>query len=271
MTVEAPEQLFGQYRAAKKAAVASGLSEFDVEPSFMTVPSRSAAWANATIIPPDLELEAVSQDHAYVVRLVPGAGKTHLFLTYSGNLIESLGISEGTLVTSQGAAKLTALGHHGSMATQQPPTTEGESVEEIIWCVATTLSASYREKLTMWLSELHKAVQEEDPEGRGISVGSLHHFVEFLKRNPTLRCPAVSVTPDRNVYASWRSGPHRVFSVHFQSDGKVRFVIFCPNDKHVAEVIRISGTATVDVLMSIAVPHGVLGWISDERSGDSRF
>jgi hypothetical protein len=142
---------------------------------------------------------------------------------------------------------------------------EAESVEEIIWRVATTLPVRYREKLTIRLSELQKAMQEEELESRGISVGSLHYFVEFLKTNRALRCPAISVTPDRNIYASWKSGPDRVFSVQFLPDSNVRFVIFCPNDKHPAQAVRISGTATVDVLMSVAVPHGVLSWISDER------
>jgi hypothetical protein len=274
MTEEAPEeQLFGQYGAAKKAVIASGLSEFEEEPGVATAPSRSAAWAaNATVIhPSDVYLETVSQDYAYVVRATPGSGRTHIFLTDTGNLVKPFAISEGTLATSLGAVKLTSLGHRGSMATQQPPTTEGESGEEIIWRAATTLSVRYREKLTIRLSELQKAVQEEELECRGISVGSLHYFVEFLKRNPAIRCPAISVTPDRNIYASWKSGPDRVFSVHFLPDSKVRFVIFCPNDRHPGEAVRISGTATVDVLMSIAVPHGVLDWISDERPGSPRF
>jgi hypothetical protein len=72
------------------------------------------------------------------------------------------------------------------------------------------------------------------------------------------------VTPDRNVYASWKVGTDRVFSVHFLPDGKVRFVIFYPNNKHVGDVIRVSGTATVDVVISVAAPHGILDWATDE-------
>ena len=143
--------------------------------------------------------------------------------------------------------------------------TEDESVEEIIWHVGTTLSVRYRAKLASRLSELQKAVQEEELDGRGITVRSLQHFIELLKAYPALRCPAVSVTPDRNIYASWKSGSDRVFSIHFLPDGKVRFVIFCPNDKHAGEVIRLSGAATVDVVMSIAKPHGVLNWASEVK------
>ena len=154
-------------------------------------------------------------------------------------------------------------GQSGSMGTQQPPTIEDESVEEIIWRVGTTLSVQYRAKLTSRLSELQKAVQEEELDGRGISAKSLQHFLKLLKAYPTLRCPAVSVTPDRNIYASWKSGSDRVFSIHFLPDGKVRFVIFCPNEKHSGETIRLSGAATLDVVMSVVEPHGVLNWATE--------
>jgi hypothetical protein len=132
------------------------------------------------------------------------------------------------------------------------------------------LPISYRAQLAARLRELQDAVQEEESGSLGITVRSLQHFVEFLKAHPTLRRPAVSVTPDRNIYASWKSKFDRVFSIHFFPDGNVRFVIFRPNEKHAGEVIRISGTATVDVVMSIAALHDVLSWASDERPSNPR-
>lgn len=147
--------------------------------------------------------------------------------------------------------------------TQQPPTTDDESVEEIIWHAGTTLSVRYRTRLVSRLCELQKAVQEEESDSRGISAKSLQHFIELLKANPALRCPAISATPERNIYASWKSGSDRIFSINFLPDGKVRFVIFCPNDKHPGQTIRLSGIATVDVIISVAAPHGVLNWATE--------
>ena len=151
----------------------------------------------------------------------------------------------------------------GSTATQQPPTTEDESVEEIIWRVGTSLAVAYRVALASRLNGLQKAVQEEEPDGRGLSARSMQQFIALLKANPALRCPIVSVTPDQNIYASWKSRPDRVFSIHFLPDGNVRFVIFCPNDKHPDQSVRLSGTATVDVIISIASRHGVLDWAAE--------
>ena len=254
MTEEVRDHSFGQYWAAKKAVAAYGFSEnFEEEQSFATSPSSAAAAASA---PPILVYPRISA-------LAHGVGKT--YIVYPGTSAKPLEIVPATFAASRALRTRAMFDPGANMATQQPPTTDDECVEGIIWRVGTTLSARYRAKLTSRLSELQNAVQEEELDSRGITVRSLQHFIDLLKAYPVLRCPAVSVTPDRNIYASWKSGSNQVFSIHFLPDGKARFVIFCPNDKHPGETIRLSGTATVDVVMSIAEPHGVLNWASDER------
>jgi len=91
------------------------------------------------------------------------------------------------------------------------PSYKRQHVEEMIWSAGTTLSAPYRTKLASRLTELQKAVQEEELDGGGITVSSLQHFIELLQAYPALRCPAVSATPERNIFASWKSGSDRVF------------------------------------------------------------
>jgi hypothetical protein len=261
MTEEALDQSFGRYLATKTAVAAHGFSEnFEEEKSFAMIPSSAASDVSAPVVLVYPRVSGVAHD----------VGKTYI-VKYTGTTVKPFEIVPATLVTSRTLGTLVTLGQGGSMATQQSPTTEDESVEEIIWRVGTTLSIRYRARLASRLSELQKTVQEEELDGRGIRIRSLQHFIEILKAYPALRCPAVSVTPDRNIYASWKSGSDRVFSIHFLPDGKVRFVIFCPNDKHPGQVVRLSGTATVDVVMSIAAPHSVLSWASDERPGNPRF
>lgn len=262
MTKESPEQSFGQYWAAKRGVAAYGLSEFEDEPNFATAPASSASWAaKVTVVSPsDVHAQKASQDCPYIIHVPAGSGKTHIFV---GDTLKQFRILPATLLASGSTVMLSTLGQGGSMATQQPTTTEDESVAEIIWRAATTLAIRYRAKLSVRLSELQRAVQEEQVDGRGITVTSLHNFVEFLTMNPALRYPAVSVTPDRNIYASWKSGADRVFSLHFLPDGKVRFVVFRPNEKHPDDVIRLSGIATMDVVISTVAPHGVLAWASE--------
>jgi len=262
MTKESPEQSFRQYWATKRGVAAYGLSEFEDEPNFAIAPASSASWAaKVTVVSPsDVYAQRASQDYPYVIHVAAGSGKTHIFV---GDTLKQFRILPATLLASASTVTLSTLGRGGSMATQQPATTEDDSVAEIIWRAATTLAIRYRAKLSVRLSELQKAVQEEQVDGRGITVTSLHNFVEFLTINQALRYPAVSVTPDRNIYASWKSGSDRVLSLHFLPDGKVRFVVFRPNDKHPGDVIRLSGIATMDVIISTVAPHGVLAWASE--------
>ncbi len=253
MTEANQAQTAGKYLAARAAAAAHGFSEnFEEQLRFSTIPGSATSDTS----------NAVVMVYPRAAGLLPGGRKTYL-VSYKEASIKPFEIGPATLVTSKTLGTVTIFGQGGSMATQQPPTTEDESVEEIIWRVGTTLSVRYRTRLISRLIELQRAVQEEELDGRGISAQSLQHFIELLKAYPALRCPAVSVTPDRNIYASWKSGPDRVFSIHFLPDGKVRFVIICPNDKHPDQTIRLPGAATVDVIIDIAKPLGVLEWASE--------
>lgn len=246
------DQSFEKYLAIKTAA-AHGFSEtFDEEVSFPTFPSSAASDVSAPVIVvyPRSSGPSSTSGKSYLVR-------------YKDALLNPFEIIPATLVTSRTLSALVAFGQGGSMASQQPPTAEDETVEEIIWRIGATLSVPYRTKLASRLGDLQKAVQDEELDGRGIMAKSLQHFIELLKAYPALKCPIISVTPERNIYASWKAGPNRVFSVHFLPDAKVRFVIFCPNDKHPSETIRLSGTATVDVLIKLAQPYGVLDWVSE--------
>jgi len=110
---------------------------------------------------------------------------------------------------------------------------------------------------------LYNDAKEEDADSPGIALGSIRHFYNFLQfhTHTNLKCPIISLTPDNNIYASWKEGRNRVFSVHFLPRGDVRFVIFKPNNKHPERQIRVSGTATTDTLMEMVTPNGLWDWI----------
>lgn len=139
---------------------------------------------------------------------------------------------------------------------------EDEQVQELIFRIKTSLFIPYHERLANRLVTLFKDAKEEDPNSHGISVGSLRYFYNFLQLHTNLKCPTISLTPEYNIYASWRDDLKRVFSVHFLSNGDVRFVIFKPNDRHPERKIRISGITTTDFLKETVAPYGVWDWIS---------
>lgn len=140
---------------------------------------------------------------------------------------------------------------------------EEDAAQEIIYRIKTMLSVPYRERLANRLLTLVNDAKEADPSSSGITVGSLRSFYNFFQSHPNLKYPAISLMPEDNIYASWRSEQNRLFSVHFLPNGDTRFVIFKPNERHPDKQMRISGTATTDILMETVTPYGVWDWISE--------
>ena len=140
---------------------------------------------------------------------------------------------------------------------------EEDQVQELIFQIRKSLFFCYHESLANRLLTLFNDAKEEDSASLGIAVGSLSNFYNLFRLHTKLKCPTLSLTPDYNIYASWRGEQNRIFSVHFLPNGDARFVIFKPNERHPGRQIRLSGIATTDVLMDTVAPSGVSDWCSE--------
>ena len=140
---------------------------------------------------------------------------------------------------------------------------EEDQVQELIFRIKRSRMISYRESLANRLLMLYNDAKEEDPDCNGIAAESLRNFINFIKLHTDIKYPTISLTPDYNIYASWRGEQNRVFSVHFLPNTDVRFVMFKPNDRHPERKIRISGIATIDILMETLTPYCIEDWISE--------
>jgi hypothetical protein len=142
---------------------------------------------------------------------------------------------------------------------------EEDQVRELIFQIRKSLSIRYHEILANRLLTLFNDAKEEDSASLGIALGSLRNFhlflQEYTKKYPNLKYPNITLTPDNNIYTSWRGKQNRVFSVHFLPNGITNFVIFKPNDRHPEQPIRLSGMTTSDTLMKTVAPLGVNDWI----------
>lgn len=136
---------------------------------------------------------------------------------------------------------------------------EEDEIQELIFRIRMFPSISCKELGDRLLALLNDAKEEE----ASIDIDSLRNFYSFFQINTDIKCPTISLTPENNIYASWKSEQNRVFSVHFLANGSVRFVIFKPNDRHPEQQIRFSGTATSDILREMVIPYGVWDWISE--------
>ena len=140
---------------------------------------------------------------------------------------------------------------------------EEDQVQELIFRIKRSKSICYRKGLANRLLTLFNDAKEEDPDCLGIAAKSLRNFNNFLHLHTNLKCPTISLTPDYNIYASWRDEQNRVFSIHFLPNADVRFVIFKPNGRHPERKIRISGVATTDVLMETVMSYRIEEWIAE--------
>ena len=141
---------------------------------------------------------------------------------------------------------------------------EEDQVQELIFQIKRLISIPYKDNLANKLLTLFNDAKEEDPDSLGMSAGSLRSFTNFILSHTNLKCPTISLTPDYNIYASWRCEQNRVFSVHFFPNGDARFVIFKPNNRHPERITRISGVATTDILMeTVVIPNRIEEWISE--------
>ncbi|MCH8010951.1 MAG: hypothetical protein IIA61_03225 [Candidatus Marinimicrobia bacterium] len=142
---------------------------------------------------------------------------------------------------------------------------EEKRIQELIFRIRTSRSITHRERLASRLFTLNNDAKEEDSTGVGIALNSLLNFYNFLQLLPDLKYPSVSLTPEYNIYISWRGERHQVFSIHFLSGRDTRFVILKPNERHPEKQIQVSGTMTTDILMEKVEPYSVWEWIRNER------
>ena len=144
------------------------------------------------------------------------------------------------------------------------PSTQDDQVQALIQQIKKTKVISNHERIANKLLALFNIAKEEDPTSPGIAADSLINFYDFLQLYTNIKNPTLSLSPDYNIYASWRS-KEKLFSAHFLQNGELRFVLFKPNKRHPKRKIRISGTATSDTLMEITTPESLNGWVFDER------
>jgi hypothetical protein len=119
------------------------------------------------------------------------------------------------------------------------------------------MTESRLRKLSARLIDLHKLSRDEYPEQEYPVLASVLDLIIFLTRNQELAFPSVVLTPSGNVRAEWnrRRGEH--FALAFLGDNIVQYVIFAPDFE------TTSGLASLDSIMQIAEPYGVLRWAGE--------
>lgn len=58
-----------------------------------------------------------------------------------------------------------------------------------------------------------------------ISWQSLKYFYEFLLDNPNIERPAITTTPDGNIYIEWRKNNICLFGIEFLENGHIKCAV----------------------------------------------
>lgn len=191
------------------------------------------------------------------------SGVTGTLSAASVSLFRAYSFSTGSFV-NQMVNSLTELRQEqqGSATEKDLVNCKDEEVQNLILLIKSSKAIAGNLGIANRLLELFDSSKEEEPHSTGMATGSLRCFYKFLERNSTLKLPAITLSPDGNIYASWRGDEGRLFSVHFLADGDVRFVIFRPNRRHPRRKTRVSGATTFDVLLEEVSSYSVDDWIS---------
>lgn len=132
----------------------------------------------------------------------------------------------------------------------------GGSVEPLLRRIRSIPRARAAGAIADRLEVLQRLTQEELDGDEPLNSHSLLHFAEFLEREPGIRTPVITLTPEGNIYTSWRDG-RSVFSVHFLPDGRARCVLFTPNAGNAAMTDRLYSQTTTDQLIAQMISLGV--------------
>ncbi|MEW6375093.1 MAG: hypothetical protein AB1502_04790 [Thermodesulfobacteriota bacterium] len=221
-----------RFRATASAGIVYGIKSINI--NFPKEEAYSVAWSRENIM---------FQEYLFSI-----SGKVHYFLTPFVNQ-ESYVASEAS-----GFQKETDPFTQANLLDY-----EENQIQELIFRIRTSPSISCKEIANRLLLLLNDAKEEE----LSIAIDSFRNFYNFFQLNTNMKCPTISLTPENNIYASWKGEQNRLFSVHFLPSGSVRFVIFKPNDRHPEQQIRLSGIATSDILKETVSAYGVWDWISE--------
>jgi len=139
---------------------------------------------------------------------------------------------------------------------------DDEKLTNIIGYIRNQTIISFRQQLANRLEFLVEIAKEEEPEEAPIIPESLSYFIQFLLSASHLKYPDVMLSPSKNIRVQWQAASNRHFAVEFIENGDVRFVIFSPDPQNPEKITRLSGITSLDSLLEISQPYGVLTWSS---------
>ncbi|RPI79724.1 MAG: hypothetical protein EHM45_01760 [Desulfobacteraceae bacterium] len=131
----------------------------------------------------------------------------------------------------------------------------------VIKNIPKSLKLEHAQRIANRLQYLYDVSKEDDPDEIAISSQSMECFLKFFAQDERFGYPDIALTPSKNILVEWRIGPDQNFAIEFLSKNDTYFALFAPDPKHPERVARVSGSVSIDSVLDIIKPYGILSWI----------
>jgi hypothetical protein len=182
---------------------------------------------------------------------------------YSGNIPEFVPIASSTISFIESDPLTIKLLNSVTVFTQKElfdVNVEEKQVQQLISQISLFDKLSCKEIIKNKLDKLYIISKEEDPGSTGISLDSLRTFYKFLQNNIMIECPMISLTPDNDIYATWKNIDGQLLSLNFLQDGNVSFVLFKFDTNNPTKITPASDTIPVSQLFRVIDFTEILSW-----------
>ncbi|HCD6632435.1 hypothetical protein [Pseudomonas aeruginosa] len=138
-------------------------------------------------------------------------------------------------------------------------TTEAESLLESLRTQTAIRNANNIADRIGNLIELYK----EDYDGRALSASSILTFLDFLNTHRNSKFPAITATPNGELYAQWKRDNDQRLGVQFLVGSEIKWVLLKRNPEHDEHIDYFAGQTVADSFGETATALGIREWIEE--------
>lgn len=109
------------------------------------------------------------------------------------------------------------------------------------------------------LIELYK----EDYDGRALSASSILTFLDFLNVHRNSKFPAITATPNGELYVQWKRDNDQRLGVQFLVGSEIKWVLLKRNPEHDERIDYLAGQTMADSFGETATALGIRDWIEE--------
>jgi hypothetical protein len=121
---------------------------------------------------------------------------------------------------------------------------------------------AFAENIHQRLDHLFRVAEDD---GQDVRLESLKNFVDFLVEHRLRTQPALALTPEGDIAATWRLSRTQIFYVVFLPNEQLaRFLIFAPDESRPEIIRKLTGVVPRQALLEMAHTNRVDWVFSDE-------